>query len=140
MVDEATRRRLDRLIDDHFAFEAADDVDGVLGTFVEDAEHEVIGGPYGRLRGKPALRRFYETLFKEIEGEGVEPLGRLYGDDFVVDEAVWIGQVRDGRAFKLDGKQGHVRMRILHVFRLRDGLIARESFWFDQDDLARQLV
>ena len=30
-------------------------------------------------------------------------------------------------------------MRLLHVFHLRDGLIAKERVWFDFDDMSRQL-
>lgn len=138
-MDKSTQENMDKIANDHFMYEASDDVEGVLRTFTEDAEHEVIGGPDGPLRGKAALRRFYERLFKELKGERVEPVMRLYGDNFIVDETIWVGRVLDGRPFKLDGKSGNVRLRILHVFQLRNGLIAKENFWFDFDDLKRQL-
>jgi len=32
-----------------------------------------------------------------------------------------------------------VRVRILHVFELRDGLIARENAWFNAADVIRQV-
>jgi len=48
--------------------------------------------------------------------------------------------VVDGRAFKLDGKSGKARFRLLHVFQLREGLIAKENVWFDFDELKRQLA
>ena len=134
-----SRESLDQIVSDHFRYEATDDIDGVLRTFTEDAEHEVVGGPDGPLRGRAALRRFYERLFPDLEGERVEPVMRLYGDDFLVDETIWMGRVVDGRTFKLDGKSGAVRLRLLHVFKLRDGLIAKESLWFDRDALAAQL-
>ncbi len=135
-----SQESMDKIVNDHFMYEATDDIEGVLRTFTEDAEHEVVGGPDGPLRGKAALRRFYERLFSDLKGERVEPVMRLYGDNFLVDEAIWIGQVVDGRPFKLDGSGGNVRLRILHVFLLRDGLIAKENFWFDFDDLKRQLT
>src|SRR5262245_582709 len=106
---------LDRIVSDHYRYEATDDIEGVMGTFTDDAEHEVVGGPYGPLKGKPALRRFYERLFPELKGERVEPVMRLYGDDFIVDETIWIGHVVDGRTFSLEGKSGKARLRILHV-------------------------
>ncbi len=134
------REEMDKLVNDHFMYEATDNIEGVLRTFIDDAEHEVIGGPDGPLQGKAAIRRFYERLFPDLKGERVEPVMRLYGDDFLIDEAIWVGEVVDGRAFKLDGKAGRVRLRLLHVFQLRDGLIARENFWFDFDDLKRQLA
>ena len=64
---------------------------------------------------------------------------RLYGDDLIVDETILVGQVTDGRPFRLDGLSGPARVRLLHVFHLRDGKIAREKVWFDSDDLRRQL-
>lgn len=135
-----SRESMDKVVNDHFMYEATDDIEGVLRTFTEDAEHEIIGGPDGPLRGKAALRRFYERLFLDLKGESVEPVMRLYGDNFLVDETIWIGHVVDGRPFKLDGRGGNVRLRLLHVFQLRDGLIAKENVWFDFDDLKRQLT
>ena len=58
----------------------------------------------------------------------------------MIDETIWFGHVTDGRPFKLDGKSGKARLRLLHVFKLRNGLIAKENVWFDLDDLKRQLV
>lgn len=134
-----TREQWDQLIDDHFRYEATDDVDGVVSTFVENAEHEMVGVPNGLRQGIPTIRRFYETLFASIKGEGVEPLKRYYGDDFVVDECLWRGQVTDGWAFGLPGKSGQANVRLLHVFELRDRHIARERLWFDRTALERQL-
>src|SRR5574341_1025999 len=119
-----SRESMDKVVNDHFMYEATDDIEGVLRTFTDDAEHEVVGGPAGPLRGKAALRRFYERLFPELKGECVEPVILLY-------ESVWTGQVVDGRPFKLAGKRGKARLRILHVFRLRDVLISKENVWFD---------
>ena len=134
------RESMDQLINDHFRYEATDDIEGVLRTMADDAEHELVGGPDGPLRGKASIRRFYERLFEDIRGERVEPVMRLYGKNFLVDETIWIGQVVDGRPFKLDGKAGPVRMRLLHIFKLRDGLIEKENVWFQFDELKRQLA
>jgi hypothetical protein len=49
------REQMDRVVSDHFVYEATDDIEGVLRTFTDDAEHEVVGGPDGPLRGKSAL-------------------------------------------------------------------------------------
>jgi ketosteroid isomerase-like protein len=132
--------QLDRIVGEHFMYEATDNVDGVLGTLADDAEHELVGGPDGPLRGKAALRSFYERLFSDLKGERVEPVMRLYGEDCVVDETLWFGEVHDGRAFKLSGKSGKARIRLLHVFKLRDGVIIKENVWFDFDNLKRQLA
>ncbi len=135
-----SRESMDQLVNDHFKYEATDDIEGVLRTLTDDAEHEIVGGPDGPLRGQPAIRRFYERLFADLKGDRVEPVMRLYGDDFLIDETVWIGHVLDGRPFKLDGRSGPVRLRLLHVFKLRDGLIEKENVWFDFDGLERQLA
>jgi len=100
----------------------------------------VVGGPDGPLRGKAAIRRFYERLFADVKGDRVEPVMRFCGDNFIVDETIWIGRVVDGRPFKLDGRSGSVRLRLLHVFELRDGLISKENLWFDFDGLKAQLT
>lgn len=66
---------------------------------MDDPEHQVVGSPDGPLRGKAAIRRFYEGLFPALKGERAEPVMRLYGDDFIVDESILIGKVVDGRPF-----------------------------------------
>jgi ketosteroid isomerase-like protein len=139
-METISRENMDKLVNDHFMYEATDDVEGVLRTLTDDAEHQVVGGPDGPLRGKAALRRFYERLFADLRGEGVEPVMRLYGDDFLIDETILIGQVVDGRPFNLKGRSGKARIRLLHVFKLRDGLIAKENVWFDFDEMKRQLA
>ena len=135
-----SRESMDKLVNDHFMYEATADLEGVLGTYADDPEHQVVGGPDGPLRGKAAIRGFYERLFPALKGERAEPVMRLYGEDFIVDETVLVGQVVDGRPFKLEGKKGAIRLRLLHVFQIRDGLIAREKVWFDFDDVKRQLA
>jgi len=134
-----TRDGMDQIVNDHFMYEATADLEGVLRTYTDDPMHQVVGGPDGLLRGKPAIRGFYERLFPALKGERAEPVMRLYGDDFIVDESILIGQVVDGRPFSLPGKSGRARVRLLHVFQLRDGFIANERVWFDFEEMRRQL-
>ncbi len=134
-----TREQVDRLIDEHFAYEAADDVEGVLGSLAEGAEHEVIPSPMGRLDDRARIRAFYEMLFRDLRGEAVTPVRRLYGEDFVIDETIWHGQVVDGRPFLCDGRSGPASFRLLHIFEFRDGRISRENVWCDLAALQRQL-
>ena len=42
-----TPAEMDRKIDEHFGFEARDDVEGVLATLAPDAEHDIVGWPSG---------------------------------------------------------------------------------------------
>jgi ketosteroid isomerase-like protein len=133
------RSQIDRIIDAHFRFEATDDVEGVLDSLADGAAHQVLPSPLGELRDRAAIQTFYEMLFEDLKGEKVTPVRRLYGDDFVVDEAIWQGHVADGRPFLCAGKSGPVRFRILHVFEFRDGKIAREQVWCDLAEIQRQL-
>jgi steroid delta-isomerase-like uncharacterized protein len=133
------RDQMDRIVNEHFGYEATDDVDGVLATLTDDVVHQVIGSPWGELVGKDAVRPFYEELFDDLKGEGVEPIARWYGEDHVVDETLWTGQIVDGRVFGLPGKSGHVTFRLLHVFELRDGRISLEKVWSDIVSISEQL-
>jgi ketosteroid isomerase-like protein len=133
------RASMDKLVNDHFMYEATADLEGVISTYTDDPEHHVVGGPDGPLRGKAAIRGFYVGLFRDLKGERAEPVMRLYGDDFIIDETVLVGHVVDGRPFSLPGSKGPIRLRLLHVFQLRDGRIAKEKVWFDLGDVKRQL-
>jgi len=135
----ATREEMDDLVNRHFGFEASDDVDGVMSTLGEGAEHEVIPSPVGAIDDPVEQRAYYELLFSSITGESVEPIRRYYGEDFLVDETLWHGTVNDGRPFLCDGKSGTVSFRLLHVFEIRDGKIAREQVWCDLAAIQRQL-
>jgi ketosteroid isomerase-like protein len=134
-----TREQMDEIVNDHFRFEATDDVDGVMGTLTGDAEHEVIPSPVGALDDRAKMRAYYEMLFSAVDGEDVTPIRRLYGEDFLVDETMWHGQISDGAPFLCDGKSGPVSFRLLHVFELRDGEIKREQVWCDLAEIQRQL-
>jgi ketosteroid isomerase-like protein len=134
-----TREQMDRIVNEHFGYEADDDVDGVMGTLSEEAEHEVIPSPVGALTDRAQMREYYEMLFSSVSGESVEPLRRLYGDDFLIDETMWHGRVTDGRPFLCDGRSGPVSFRLLHVFEFRNGDISREQVWCDLAAIQRQL-
>lgn len=134
-----TPEQMDELVNAHFNFEATDDIDGVMGTLAAEAEHEVIPSPVGALTDPAKMRSYYEMLFRDLKGESVTPLRRLYGEDFLIDETLWHGYVEDGRPFLCDGKSGKVSFRLLHVFNLRDGKISREQVWCDLAAIQEQL-
>ncbi len=134
-----TREQMDQLVNEHFDYEATDDVDGVMSTLTADAEHEVVPSPVGALTDSAKIRSFYEMLFTDLEGDGVTPLRRLYGEDFLIDETLWRGHIADGRPFLCDGKSGSVSFRLLHVFEIRDGKIGREQVWCDLAAIQQQL-
>jgi uncharacterized protein len=132
------RDAMDRVCNEHFTFEGMGAVDGILETVTDDIVHQLVGNPSGPNTGKDAVRRFYEVVFDDLEQEDVTPLGRLYGDGFIVDDVIWAGRTT-GKLLGFDGPKRPVRFRMHHVFELRDGLIARETVWVDQAAIHQQL-
>ena len=131
--------QVDRLVDTHFRYEATDDVDGVLASLAPGAEHLVVPSPFGVVREQGRIREFYGAMFRDLKGEGVTPVRRLYGDGFAVDEAIWNGQIEDGRLFGCPGKSGRVSFRLLHVFEFAGDKISRENVWCDLSAIQQQL-
>lgn len=134
-----TPTEMDRKIDEHFQFEAQDDVEGVLKTLAPDVEHDIVGWPTGPTQGRAAARGFYETLFSDLADGRADCVKRLYGDGFLVDESMWRGKA-SGRPFGLDGRNRPLEFRLLHVIEFADsGDIQRENVWIDLASIIRQL-
>jgi hypothetical protein len=134
-----TPQRMDEIINQHFAYEATDDVAGVVGSLADKVEHEVVPSPAGMQTDHAKIASFYKMLFADLKGENVTPLRRLYGKDFVVDESLWHGRIENGRIFLCDGMSGKVSFRLLHVFELDGEKIKREQVWCDLAAVQRQL-
>ena len=134
-----TRGEMDRSIDEHFDYEARDDVDGVLATLAPDVEHDIVGWPLGPTRGREAARPFYEALFSDLSDGKVQGVRRLYGDDFLVDEAVWSGTAT-GSPFGIEGRGRPLEFRLLHIIEFAGNSgIKRENVWIDLAAIMRQL-
>jgi predicted ester cyclase len=135
-----TRAQMDAKLDEHFGFEAADDVEGVLATLTDDVEHDVVGWPLGPARDHRAVRQFYETLFADLADGQVTSTRRLYGDNFMVDDSVWRGRA-PGRPFGIEGRGRPLEFRLLHLLEFSDGgAIARENVWIDLAAIQQQLA
>jgi len=136
-----SRAEMDQVVDDHFRFEAMDDIDGVMASFAEgDLTHEVIPSPVGILHERRQMADYYRMLFSCAKGDKVTMIRRLYGDDFLVDETLWEGEQMDGKPFLLLGKGGRMNVRVLHIFTFRDGKISSEQAWLDLAAIQRQLT
>ncbi len=134
-----SREEMDTKVDEHFAFESQDDVDGVLATLAPEAEHDIVGWPDGPTRGREGARSFYEALFADLSHSKVQCLKRLYGDRFVVDESVWRGKA-PGKPFGLEGRGRPLEFRLLHIIEFDDDKdISRENVWIDLAAIIRQL-
>ncbi len=133
-----TREEMDRLVEEHFAMEVRADIDGILATFTDDIEQDLVGVPSGLAHGKAAARVHYEALTRDLLATDVTPLHRYYGENVLVDEVIWETRAV-GRPFGIDGQGRPVSVRLLHVFEFRDGRIARENVWLDWVAFAAQL-
>ncbi|AQT83076.1 ketosteroid isomerase [Mycolicibacterium litorale] len=134
-----TRDEMDRKLDEHFRFEAADDIEGVLATLAADVEHDIVGSPAGPTHGHDGARAFYEGLFADLSEGEMHTLRRRYGENFVVDESLWRGRA-PGRPFGLAGNDRPLEFRLLHVIDFADGgEIQRENVWIDLAAIIAQL-
>lgn len=134
-----TAEQMDRKLDEHFGYEASDNIDGVVATLAEDCEHDVVGWPGGPVHGREAARAFYERTFPDLTESRVETLRRYHGDNFMVDESLWRGTA-PGRPFGIEGRGRPLEFRLLHLLEFNAaGEIARENVWIDLAAIQRQL-
>ena len=135
-----TPAEMDARLDEHFAFEAADDVEGVLATLNDQVEHDIVGSPSGPTFGRDGARGFYEALFADLAYGQVRSTRRLYGANFMVDDSVWRGRAV-GRPFGIEGRGQPLEFRLLHVLEFTDrGDISRENVWIDLAAIQQQLT
>jgi steroid delta-isomerase-like uncharacterized protein len=128
------------IIDRHFAAENAHDVEATLATYTEDIVWDDVTHPHGPFHGKEEVARVYSSMLDSIPDLHLESVKRFTGDDgrYVVDESIVTGHVR-GAWSGTPGGGAPVRVRLLHVFELRDGLICYENGWLDTNQVLRQI-
>jgi steroid delta-isomerase-like uncharacterized protein len=128
------------IIDRHFAAENAHDVEGTLATYTDDIVWDDVTHPHSPFRGKENVGAVYSGIIDAIPDVRLETVWRVSADDgnVVVDESILTGHVH-GSWSSIEGGGAPVSIRILHVFELRDGLIARENAWFNAAEVARQV-
>lgn len=88
-----TPDEMDQVFERHCAAEAANDVDAILDTLTDDAEHDVVGDPLGVLRDPALIAKRYRELFDAIEQESMTTIRRYHGADFFVDDSLFVGTV-----------------------------------------------
>lgn len=134
-----TPAQMNAKMDEHFGFEARDDVEGVLKTLTDGVVHDIVGWPPGPSHGREGARAFYVSLFADLADGRIETIRRLYGPDFMVDESLWRGKAQ-GRPFGLEGRDRPLSFRLLHVVEFAsDGQISRENVWLDLAAILQQL-
>lgn len=130
---------MDEVMTRHFIAEDAHDRPGILATLTPDAEHDAVGFPGAPFHGHDDLMAFYEALFDQLEQTGVEPIRRLHGPNFLVDEILYKGRARNGfMGFDVTDPTP-VEFRLLHVCEFEDDRISREQVWLDVNALRVQL-
>lgn len=134
-----TPEEMDELFAKHCAAEAAHDVEAILDTLTDDAEHDVVGDPTGVLRGRAAIAQRYRDLFASLDEDKVESVRRYHGDGFFVDESLFTGRAT-GPFLGIPGHGRPVTFRILHVCEFRDGRMSRENVWLDVAAILQQLA
>jgi len=134
-----TPEQMDRVIEQHFAYEAADDVDGVMSTMTDDIVHDVVGLPTGPNVGPAAAKGFYAYLTTNVTGDVAKLNHAWYGEDFCVLEHQWHGNV-PGEFLGIPGNGKPVDFRMLHVWEFKDGRMSRENVWLDGAAIVAQLT
>jgi ketosteroid isomerase-like protein len=122
-----TPDEMDKVLGAHFAAEATHDLDGILATLADDAVHDAVGLPVEVLRDHAAIVERYKYLFTAMLDEEVEPVSRLYGENFLVDECLMTATAGPGFPGAAEGQR--VKFRLLHVCEFRDGKMSRENVW-----------
>ena len=129
------------IIDQHFAAENAHDVQATLDTYTDDIVWDDVTHPDAPFHGKEEVGNVYSSIIDAIPDVLLTSVRRFTGEEgrYVVDESILTGHV-EGQWSGMDGGGAPVRVRILHIFELRNGLISYENAWFDASDVQRQIA
>ncbi len=113
------------VVERHFMLEAID-VEKALELYTDDVVWESSRGVV--CRGKKAVGENYRKLFSSMRDVELLPLDRFATDDRVVDDTlVWFTLSGDGIPNAPVAAGARVEMRIVHIFEMRGGKIAREK-------------
>ncbi len=113
-------------VDAHMRGEAQDPA-AVMALYTDDI---VLDMPTRglRLTSKPEIEANYRRMFASLAEVEITPLDRFATETRVVDDCVVrFRLVGDGMVNAPLPVGSRVELRLLHVFELRDGLIARET-------------
>jgi SnoaL-like domain len=115
------------LVDMHMHEENPVRIDECLKLYTEDAlwDAPARGVSY---RGRQLIKENYVRIFDHTDGIRFEPIERFASPDRVFDD-MWVhftltGDAFDNCPFPVGTK---VKMRLLHNFHIRDGMIERET-------------
>jgi ketosteroid isomerase-like protein len=114
-------------VEAHFHSEATNEVEAALELYTDDIVWEA-PAPNGLNRvfsGKEAVARNYRDLFATMREVNFTHVQRFATEDRVVDDSlVTFEIVQDGYWYFPVGS--HIEVRLVHIFEMRDGKIAKE--------------
>lgn len=123
-MDDAVARNL-AVAAEHIENEARDPA-SVMDLYTDDIVLEVPGRGL-RFAGKAAIEANYRRMFASMVEIELEPLDRFATRERVVDDmTVRFRLVGDGMVNAPVALGTRVELRLVHVFHMRDGRIARE--------------
>ena len=123
--EERVQYALD-LVEQHFHEENPDQIDACMRLYTADAVWEAPARGVAYV-GQDEIRKNYLGVFEAAEDIRFFPLERFATDDRVVDDMWATFRVRGPGFENCPYPVGtYVKMRLVHVFHIRDGLIARE--------------
>ena len=131
------RDRALAIVEQHFAAENAHDIPATLATYAEDLIWDDVSNPECPIHGKEAAARNYAEILATIPDLEMVSTLRFASGEHVIDESA--PGARAGHVPRLQADGAPISFRILHVFDIRDGLIAREQAWFDTVGVIRQI-
>lgn len=113
------------VVERHLMLEAVD-IEKALELYTDDIVWESSRGI--ACRGKDAVRENYQKLFSSMTDIELVPLERFATEDRVVDDTlVRFTFSRDGIPNAPLAVGSRVEMRLVHIFEIRSGKIAREK-------------
>jgi len=133
--EERVQYALD-LVDMHLHEENPERIDECIKLYTEDAVWDAPSRGVSYV-GRETIKKNYLRLFDSLQGVRFEPIERFASPDRVFDD-MWAyftlsGDGFDNCPFPVGTK---VKMRLLHNFHIRDGMIAREigyEVWFKDE-------
>lgn len=115
-------------VEGHFHSEAVNDVEAALELYTDDIVFEAaaLNGLNRSFSGKQAVAKFYRELWATMKDVKFQALQRFATEDRVVDDSFVTFEVaRDGCWPHFSTGQ-KIEMRLVHIFEMRDGKIAKE--------------
>lgn len=114
------------LVDMHLHEENPDRIDECIKLYAEDAVWETPARAVS-YRGREAIKRMYLRVFDSADGIAFHPIERFATPDRVFDDMLVTFRISgdgfENCPFPIGTK---VKMRLLHNFHIRDGMISKE--------------